>query len=392
MVCKAMKKLLCISLFLCLAVGVYANVPAGRTLFIEGTAPDHQTWQFFTDNFRLEATALLYTVTNTRAEAAFTFRFNVTPNFVTWADGSTTRAPAGEPQYIITINFIRNEDNMEIVSFNFAYEQLFDMFAHNQFLVFMAIINNPDHFGEGGDWGEFEVWRSYFESGDVEVWRTHYEQAERLDAWRRQWLYLRLSADFPITFYALHQNDYMIDRRAIYAGPFEAPTAVMPVENRVVAWPGATIGLELQVLEWFNVELNFQVGLGNPRPQAFYFNMAAGLELKFPLRFVHGAKITPFAALSYSLSPHFVPSESYYSFPNLAVGGGLQVGFRAGNSGSFFINASFMHHIGNVQMNNFSLDFPLPEVIPFRRYVIGIGIGYKIGIVREPPRWWPGQR
>ena len=415
------KRFVCVLLFAFLINAVYAdNVPDRNTLFIEGTAPDNNTLEFFMDNFTMEATSLLFTVTDTREEARWTLRFTVTPNMAEDLD------PAGEPQYMIAINFIRNADDVEIVMFTFAYDDLFDMFAHNQFLVFMAIINVPyEEADDGLDDSELqellrelselrelrelmddscgledselhELLRELLQEVMSEMREQELRELRKLckmqerelselrelldDSWRRQWLSLRFSADLPIRHY--YRQGRGRERLNPGAFPSEDGRHYLLIDNRLIRMPGATLGLEMQLLEWLNIEANIQMSMGEPHyGGSGAAHLAAGLEVKFPLRFIHGVKITPFAAFSYYFLR--INSNIYDYFPPFAVGGGLQLGMRGFSSGSFFINISYMRNIPNASV--YFMDTIHYYRMNFVRDVIRIGVGYKFGLVRNAP-------
>jgi len=208
--------------------------------------------------------------------------------------------------------------------------------------------------------------------------------AQQVDAdtedWRNKWLYLRTSFDFPITFYKL-KGKGLIAGSGIYNGTFEDPTMVSQLDNKVVALPAMTLGAEIQLLNWLSVEPNFQVGWEYMNDMDF-INMAIGLELKLPLKFIRNMMLEPYGAVSYRISK---PPTVFHSFPLIAFGGGFQFGTKGWkNTGSVFIDINYMYHYSDTGMNNpYGELYPNPEVIYYQRSVIGLGFGYKFGIINR---------
>ena len=104
----------------------------------------------------------------------------------------------------------------------------------------------------------------------------------------------------------------------------------MIIDNKVFALPGLTLGLELQFLNFMSAELNFQAGWEHMNDRDYIF-MAAGLELKFPLKLISNVILEPYAAVKY---PIFIPDfptaelsalEVITWFPMLGFGGGFQI-------------------------------------------------------------------
>ncbi|MCL1991390.1 MAG: hypothetical protein FWG66_00375 [Spirochaetes bacterium] len=348
-----MKKTLCFIAFLCLAKAAFANDVPGRSIFVEGTAPNAALQQFFQSNFSMEAAAMFYDVKDTRDEAAFTFRFTVAHNTVTWADGSVTAPPAGEPQFAISINFIRNVDDMEIVGFSHFFTDYEEMFEYNQFLIFRAIVLVPP---------------------DELQTAAPVMAAAGNPNWQFPTFALRVSLDFQIVFNNLQQN----------SPAFSASWDTSPHANSFMGRPGATFGFEMFLLNWMSLEPNLQISMEEVHFEGLlastYVNTGVGLRLKFPIRFVPGTLLSPYAAFSYSLTSLLNPPYIYYNFPPFAVGGGLQFAFRAGGSGAVFLNVSVMRQLGEVLMHNFSMEFPNPYAIPFQRYAVRIGLGYSFAL------------
>jgi hypothetical protein len=200
------------------------------------------------------------------------------------------------------------------------------------------------------------------------------------DQWKNKWLYLRASFDYPVTFYLL-QPTGLQGGIGLYN---VSPPRVSPIGHEIMAMPGATVGVEFQRYNFLSVELNIEMNMGDTRNN-YFVNTALGLELKSPIKFRH-LMLVPYGAFSYT----FVVSPIFTEFPPYAAGGGAQLCVRAGKRGSVFIDAKYMFSFaGDAVMRNPYLDFPEgpqriypePAVIRYKRSQLGIGVGYKFGIL-----------
>jgi len=63
----------------------------------------------------------------------------------------------------------------------------------------------------------------------------------------------------------------------------------------------------------------------------------------------------------------------------VGTGGGFQLGVKGGNMGAFFLDINFIYFIGDVVMKSTSYPTDSPEDVYYRRFTLGLGIGYKIG-------------
>lgn len=343
-----MKKLLILPVFMALAVSSFGQVLPNRDIFLEGTAGNTEQRTFFMDNFRMEAGALGFNVTDRRADAGYTLKFHVQNH---------TDPYDPEIRYIILLTLLLNENDRELVSFGWPFAELEDMYEYNQFVFFRAAvlipgINEEDLMllleentreiiareGTASDRGSTAA-----ASVPVEAVNT---------GWQRKWLYLRASIDYPITFYILQGS------------------SVLPLDNRFTAMPGATIGLEIHPLNFLSLELNFQASMGDKNDFSD-MNLGAGAELKFPIK-TKTFIVEPYGAFLYHLSN----PDIYEEFPQFAVGGGFQLAVRGGNSGAFFIDIKYMFSIGEAKMGT-------PPLIDYNRHVIGLGIGYKFGFLNK---------
>jgi len=322
-----------------LAASSFADIHH-RYIFIEGSASRADHYEFFMKNFVLEANGAGYTVTQNKKDAAHTLYFNV--------------GPAPRPnnyQYVVKISLFRNEDGFEVTTIDFFYNYIDEVYEYVRTLFQNATLYIPLYTTE-----ELNAAQG------------------RFDNWKNKWIYLRASFDYPITFYLL-KSDGLMGGAGLYN-----PTTnlVSPIDHKIIAMPGATVGAEFQFLNFMSLELNFQLSMGDTRDNLF-INMAAGLELKFPIKFDNIA-LAPYGAFIYPLNVSPIFSE----FPLFAFGGGVQICARAGRNGALFIDVNYTFSLSDAVMHNpyLSLEnqlFPEPPVIHYNRSVIGIGIGYKFG-------------
>ncbi|MDR1869401.1 MAG: hypothetical protein LBQ82_05410, partial [Treponema sp.] len=264
-----MKKILLFTLLLPLAAASFAQdkIP-NRFIFIEGTADRADFQEYFMTNFKAEAFGVGYTVTGSKREAAHTVKFSVSQNMVTGTDGIRRQAPPGDNQYVIKISLLRNSDNFEIIVFDFFFTDLNEMYDYNQFLFLKAVSNIPP-----------------ITEDDIIVVQEQVRVQEHVidNSWKNKWLYLRASFDYPITFYEL-KDDGLIGGIGLYEGDFDDPIRTAPIDHRVLAMPGATLGVEGQVFDFLSVEINFQINLGDTMDNTF-INMALAAELKYNFKY-----------------------------------------------------------------------------------------------------------
>jgi hypothetical protein len=201
------------------------------------------------------------------------------------------------------------------------------------------------------------------------------------EVWKNKWLYLRTSFDFPITFYKL-QGDGLIAGTGVYNGDYDTPGRVSPLDNTVMALPAATLGLEVQFLNWCSIEPKIQAGWESLN-DTDYMSLTAGLELKFPIKLIRNVLLEPYGAVAFPI-PLPETSEFFDSFPIVAVGGGFQLGLKGGKPGAVFIDVNYMYYLGDAEMkNHYGELYPNPAVIHYHRSVIGLGLGYKFGFINR---------
>ena len=352
-----MKKVWFLLIFLILAGASFAEDADGRYIFVEGIAVNEAQRLFFLDNFRMEGGALGYIIVDNRAEAGYTFRFEVFPNIIIYDDGSTAPAPPDEGRYVIMITLVRNYDGFEMSSFGFAFSELEEMYSYNQYLFFRAVVSIP--------------------LPETDPYQAA-AQARENDDWRNKLLYLRASVDYPIRFYLLNDSELIggVGISGVWGEDALGNTQVAPLDNRFVALPGLTVGLEVHFLNWMSIEPVFQVSLGDP-DEILFFNMSAGVFLKFPIKTMRDAILSPYGAFSFPLNKPSLFAELPFS-----LGAGLQVAVKAGDSGAAFLDVGFMYTFGDVIMHNrYGPYFSNPSTIAYRHITVTIGLGYKYGLV-----------
>jgi hypothetical protein len=309
-----MKRAVFLSVFLTLVVSSFAIELPNRKLYIEGTAEVSAHRTFFMDNFSMEAGALGFEVVNNKADAGYTFKFD-SQNYTDEYDPSI--------RFIVLISLILNDGDRELVSFGWPFADINDMYEYNQYVFFRAAVLIP---------GITE---------DDLIGLAPQED----DTWKNKWIYFRASFDYPLTFYVL-KPEGLIGGVGVYRGNFDKPDDVSPIDHIILSKMGAIAGIEVQFLPFMSLEANFQVSLGNPREQ-WALNMAAGAELKFPLKFFKGWVIQPYGAFIYPLNliePSPLPDGRpiFAEYPMFLIGGGVQVGVKMGKSGMVVIDAKYM--------------------------------------------------
>jgi len=335
-----MKKALFLLIFIVLTVSSYAEDDPVRNLFIEGTAERTDQRQFFLRIFTIEARTAGFTLTENKEDADYTFKFAVVPN--------TQIGEMDDNQYILKVSLVNNKTNLENVSFDFYFTELNEMYEHTQSIFHRATVFLPSSIVE--------------------------EKFDR--SWQNKLLYLRMSINYPIAFYALHPEG-LIAGMALYEGTYEEPGELIPLGNIINPQPGVTLGLEFQFFRFMSLEGYLQASLGDTTTYSFY-NFAAGGELKLIFKGNY-FMFQPYGAYLYN----FNVSPIFAEFPVHSAGGGVQIAVRGGRNGAFFVDLNYMHSFGYTAIHNPFIDPPLapyPDVIYYNRFVVGLGLGYKVGM------------
>ncbi|MCL2244583.1 MAG: hypothetical protein FWC03_08985 [Treponema sp.] len=338
-----MKKVLFSLVFLVLALTSYAQKKPAGSLLINGTSHRDGLTSYFTERFTEEASASGYIIAGKLNEAEYVLNYVISET--SFSEDESEEAVIEQVIKIIIYNNLNDE---EILNFEYIFNDIYEMYDYVQFLFQRASISIPLP-----------------------------RKSDLIDTtWQNKLLYLRASFDYPITFFSL-QPDGLVGGIGAYEGTFSHPNRVSPQDNKILAMPGATAGIEFQFLNFMSLELNIQLSMGDTRNN-YFLNLAAGAELKFPLKFFPHIVIEPYAAFTYPI----LISDIFSEFPLFSVGGGLQIGTKGGKNGSFFVDAGYMFSFTNAGMNNpYGNLYPQPAVIYYNRSVLKLGIGYKFGII-----------
>ena len=344
-----MKNLLILHILLIMAMPVFAQTREDTAIYIppvSSARPDQAA--FFKENFDMETLAAGYALADSANDADFTLRLEVGPNMVTYEDGFEEQAPPDEPQYILRVTLVRNEDDYEMVSFTYPFTELDEMYDFNLYLLYQAMANVP--ITKIGD--------------EVKV----------TDRWRNKWLYIRASFDYPVITNHILKPDPEHDRYIFKPGNEAIENQML--DNVFGLGLGATIGLELQFLNWMSAEAYFMFRFGDPQNKSAFIP-GLGLQLKFPIK-----PATHFMLEPYATAVSQINTAANVDFPIIAVGGGVQFGVRGGEIGAFFIDGNFLYSLGDLVMPNpRENDGWMPSKIHYKRMVVSVGIGYKIGFI-----------
>ena len=318
---------------------------------VSAARPDHAI--FFRDHFEMEIIGANYTLTDSIRQADYVINLEVRPNVIYYDDGTEDVPPPWEPQFVVFLGLVDNETDIEVVSLSFPFTEIEDIYEMSLTLVYSAMANVP-----------------ITKLGEV------YDESDR---WRNKWLYIRASFDYPvITIHGLRQEGLILGG-AIY-NPQHPATRYQMLDHKILPVPGATLGLELQYLYWMSAELNVLLRFGDPLSNTFIPGI--GVQLKFPVKPARHFMLEPYLMGATEMNT----ADHYSSFPRFSVGGGFQFGVKGGESGAFFIDINFLYSLGNLVTFNNNPEFTMPHEIHWLRYVIGVGIGYKIGFVDRPQR------
>jgi hypothetical protein len=353
-------KIRCIFLALLIAAAASAAAQSREDVRIHiplVVAVDPMQADFFQRNFAMEIAAAGYTVTENVTEADYSLRLRVRENSTGLSNGTPAPVPPGEDQYTLQITLLRNSDNSQIVSLSFGFSVLEEMYNHNLSLVYQTLANVPlTRSGDDKTLVKFMVGKD----------------ADRDDWWRNKWLYLRVSFDFPISYYQL-QPAGLYEGAFAFDGPIENPARYSRVNHQIIPMPGITVGVEVQFLYWMSLETNFEMRFGDPVSLAFMPGI--GVQLKFPFKPSTHFMLEPYAA---GVASTNTENSSLAPF-RYAIGGGLQLGVRGDRSGAFFFDANYLYFLNEVVTSNPDSLFTQPAALYWKRFVIGLSLGYKVG-------------
>jgi hypothetical protein len=330
----------CLLVLFTLALPAFAQSREDVNVYIAPVLANPDQATFFKENFTTETLGAGYNVAQEIDDADYILNLEVKPNMILYDDGSLELAPPDEKQYILYVRLVDHDENTELVSFSFAFTSTDEMYDFNLYLLYEAMANVP---------------MTKLGAGLIQN-----------DQWRNKWLYIRASFDYPITFYQLLKPDVLMGD-----GPHNP---VLPLEHKISPFPAVTFGVELQYLYFMSTELSFNLSFADPFGHSFI--PAIQIEQKFPIKPGRNFLIEPYAAVSFPVAT----TINCLQFPRLGVGGGVQIGVKGGEFGAFFVDVNYIHFLGDVIVKNPWVEhYPNPDRIHYTRFVVGLGIGYKIG-------------
>jgi hypothetical protein len=337
-----MKKI-AVVFFLCGAVFSFAQTREDTVIYIPmPTGGSSEQQKYFQENFTTETTAAGYTVVDREKGSDYILDLLIKPNMITYDDGTQEQAPPDEKQFIIELHLLRTGDGTEIVMFDFPFTNVEEMYEFNLYLLYQAMANVP---------------------------LTKLTAVLETDHWRNKWIYFKASFDYSLVAYFADPTKDNLEKD-VYdknnnGDRSEWISLSQENSSQPVSGLGATLGTELQFLNWMSAEAFFKLLFGGVGEETFVPTL--GLSLKFPLKLARHFMIEPYGVVDFPLST--TKSQNQL----VGVGGGVQFGVKGGEMGAFFVDASYVYDIGNIY---------LPEDARrayWNRWVLGFSLGYKIG-------------
>jgi len=197
---------------------------------------------------------------------------------------------------------------------------------------------------------------------------------EESDLWRNKLLYFRASVDFPFSYFQIKPYG-LLPGYYIYSGTEDNPGRTSRVDDSIIIVPGATLGLEVQFLPWMSAELDVLLRIAD----AIDYSLIPGvaLQLKFPVKPTRYFMLEPYITGSWSTN-----MAAHSTTPYWEAGAGLQFAVKGGDSGAWFLDVNYKHTINEVVTTNvLSREMTNPPELLWNRFVIGVGIGYKLGFI-----------
>ncbi|MDR2760027.1 MAG: hypothetical protein LBB78_11680 [Spirochaetaceae bacterium] len=338
-----MKKYLLVMIFSLPALALFAQSRNDVTVYIPpvtGGLPEQQV--FFAENFKMELMGANYAVVGDVMDSDYTLALTITQEAETYEDETgATVEETGEIINVLAVSLQDSNDGREVLQFSWAFNTLEEMYEWNLHLIYQAMANVP---------------------------LTKLTVVPDTDHWRNKWLYIRASFDYPITFYASPEPT------AITGTPVAGqPTPYSVLDHKVLPFPGITLGVEFQFLNWMSAEGDFKVNFGDPLSTTFI--PAIDFQLKFPLKPSKHFMIEPYGMATFPTTT----ATDTVEFPRIGIGGGVQLGVKGGSMGAIFVDVNYVHYLGKVTTKNNDTNKPNPATIDWNRFSVGLGIGYKIG-------------
>ena len=344
------KPLFILVIFLFAAISSYTQMRDDITIYIpQPTGGTYEQQEYFFENFVMETEGAGYAVTNLSAGSDYTLNLNIKPNLITYTDGTTEQAPWYEPQFVLAITLLETESRVDIVYFEFPFTTLPEMYDYNLYLIYQAMANVP-----------LTKLTSIYIPDD--------------DRWRNKWLYLRVSLDYNVPVYTPDEDFYK------RSNPPGEPIS-QPIPHLYPMAPGATLGLELQFLNFMSAEAALAILLGNVTGLQSNHDIIAtfDLSLRFVIKPGIHFMIEPFIGVSFPMA--LVGSN----MSHFGILGGVEVGIKAGDMGALFFNVRGEYDLDKTtSIPPGAVDSNL--LINWTRFAFGVGVGYKIGFSDRPVR------
>lgn len=306
------------------------------------TGGNSEQQAYFHENFIMETAAAGYAITDVPGNSDYILYLTIKPNMILYDDGTQDMAPPEEPQNILELRLVRTDDSVDIIQFEFAFNDLEDMYEFNLYLLYQAMANVP----------------LTKRLGVVED-----------DHWRNKWFYLRTSLDFNVPAYIPDIHQFLVTEIDSHGQEY---TTNFPVSQLVPFAPGLSVGLELHFLNWMSAELDLSILLGNVTSITYNYDPVATIDvsLKFPIKPPAHYMIEPFIGVC------FPKALLGVNLPFFGIQGGVQVATKAGQNGGFFVNLRGEYDFGKASTKT---PTDPPENVKWTRFVIGLGAGYKLG-------------
>ena len=333
---QIVRKTACVlALLLCSFSVVYAANSKNITLCIQGTGQPAFV-QGFKEALIIEAKAAGYDVTENLSAAKYNIKFSV-------------EFDQAQQKSKFIVSLVKVVDLSVIVSMEYLFADEEEMLLYSQLVFFMLMSNLPDN-----------------------------ETSEAVDNnWRDKWVYINPYFSYSMAFLNL-KSDGLIGGAGIY-NDLPDPPLVSPLDNKVLDMPGVGIGLEFQFLPFMSIEPGILISREEVLLDRIMWNMLASAKVKFPLKIFRNVILEPYGVAAYPLR---FPKEmeTFATYPTYVYGGGIQIAAKAGKNGALFVDVNYLSYGDTSLYNQFDKLYPKPETIHYDHYVLGFGIGYKIGL------------
>ena len=345
---KMAKKALCALIILFSSIsGLYAANSKGIKLNIQGTG-SNELVEGFKYALKIEATAAGYDVTDNMIEAKYIIKFTVAFDQV-------------QQKSKFNVSLVKVADSSEVVAMEYLFTDEEEMLLYSQLVFFMLMANLPED-----------------ETGSGVVDNT----------WRNKWLYVRASVDYSVMILNLIKNSDLYDGYAAYKSliPYDKdnPTAIVPLDNKVIPMPGVSLGAEVQFLDFMSAEPGFQIFYEKDAQNYSALNMMLSMKIKFPIKYFSGFVPEPYLMAVYPLSRIPLENDIFADFPKLLFGAGMQVAVKMEKNSALFFEADYMMSFADTYLVNQFKQYPnplapFPEKFKYNYSAVCFKMGYKYG-------------